>query len=314
VTLPSLATRVRRVLDETQVPRGARILVACSGGLDSQVLLDVLAHVARDGRVSILAHGVDHGLRAEATDELELAARLCRDRGVEFAVTRVVVGAGGNLQARARTQRYDALHAAAERGGASFVATAHHLDDRAETILIRILRGAPLAGLAVLPPRSHESPHDRLRPLFRARKSELQAHAAKRSIPFALDPSNLDRRSLRVRVRLDVLPLLRTLDPRIDDHLVRIADDAIAHASARSGAPDGHAPPSPVPAALVQALAARRASTRAVSALHDAAIMRNSRARVRLAANATARWDALDGIVITTTPVRAAARSSARRG
>ena len=226
---------MRSALDETQTARGERVLVACSGGLDSQVLLDVLAHVARDGRIAIIAHGVDHGLRAEARDELEHAARLAKERDVEFAITRVSLRPGSNLQARAREKRYAALHAAARSSRASLVATGHHLDDRAETVLIRILRGAPLAGLAVLPLRSHEKTQDRLRPLLAARRSVLAAHAEKRSLPFALDPSNLDRRNLRVRVRLDVMPVLRALDPRIDEHLTGLADDAIRYAFERDG-------------------------------------------------------------------------------
>ena len=67
MTAPSLSTHARRALDDAGIARGARLLVACSGGLDSQVLLDVLAHVARDGRIALVAHGVDHGLRVEAT-------------------------------------------------------------------------------------------------------------------------------------------------------------------------------------------------------------------------------------------------------
>lgn len=314
MTAPSLATRVRRALDETQIPRGARILVACSGGLDSQVLLDVLAHVARDGRIAIEAHGVDHGLRPEAGAELALAAQLAQARGVTFGVSCVTVAAGSNLQARARTERHAALSAAARGAGASFIATGHHLDDRAETVLIRILRGAPLAGLAVLPLRSHEKSHDKLRPMLAARKRELVAHAEKRSLPFAHDPSNLDRRNLRVRVRLDVMPVLRTLDPRIEEHLVRLADDAIGYASGSTAAPDGDG----AAPRLLHSLVEGGASTRAVTALRDAAIMRNSRARVYLAANATGRWDALHGIVITTTPDRAPPRvpirTSPRRG
>jgi tRNA(Ile)-lysidine synthase TilS/MesJ len=176
-------------------------------------------------------------------------------------------------------------------------------------VLIRILRGAPLEGLAVLAPRSHERSHARLRPLLAARKRELLAHAEKRSIPFAHDPSNLDRRNLRVRVRLDVMPLLRSLDPRIDEHLVRLADDAIAYASSSEGGLRGHAS-----ADVARVHSTHGGSARALQALRDAAIMRNPRARVRLPAHATARWDALDGIVITTEPDRATIEPPPRRG
>ena len=299
VTRPSLATHARRALDEARVPHGAKVLVACSGGGDSQVLLDVLAHVARTGgRISIVGHGVDHGLRAEAAEELALAAALARSHDVPFGVTRVDVAPGGNLQARARTARHRALHAAMTSAGASFVATAHHLDDRAETVVIRLLRGAPLAGLAVLPVRSNELLH----PLVRATKSELQAHAARKSIPFARDPSNLDRKHLRVRVRLEVLPLLRELDPRIAEHLVALAEQAAVVA-----------PPSSERDAL-----RRASSSRALAALDSAEGARNPRARILLRDGKTARWDALRGVVITAPCVHEASsrrvRSRGERG
>ena len=224
---PSLATRVRRALEDAAIPWGATLLVGCSGGVDSQVLLDTLAHVAarsgpRGARLRLFAHGVDHGLRPEAAAELALARDLATSRGVPHGVTRVEVVAGGNLQARAREARLHALRAAASQVGALCICMAHHLDDRAETVLMRVLRGAPLPALAVLPLVSG----DLFRPLIEARRTEILAAAVRRRIPHAHDPSNDDRRFLRVRVRHEVIPLLRTLDPRIVEHLASLADDA----------------------------------------------------------------------------------------
>jgi len=230
VSPPSLATRVRRALDDASIPWGGTLLVACSGGIDSQVLLDTLAHVAdtssprRGPRIRLVAHGVDHGLRGEATQELGLAQTLAEAHRVPFGVTKVELERGGNLQARARELRMRALRDAATRANALKISTAHTLDDRAETVLIRVVRGAPLAALAVLPLVSG----DVLRPLIEARRSEVQAAAARRKIPFARDPSNDDRRFLRARVRYEVLPMLRALDPRIVEHLAGLADDAAA--------------------------------------------------------------------------------------
>ncbi|MBL8718301.1 MAG: tRNA lysidine(34) synthetase TilS [Myxococcales bacterium] len=219
---PSLATRARAVLDEAGVASGARVLVACSGGSDSQVLLDVLAHVAKGGRIALAACGVDHGLRSEAAEELALAAALAEARGVPFRSVRLAVEKGSNLQARARAARWDALLSVADQLACPFVATAHHLDDRAETVLLRILRGAPLAGLAVLPPREGR----RLRPLVRCRKAELVRHAERRGLASARDPSNEDPRFVRVQIRTEVLPLLSRLDPRVVEHLGALADRA----------------------------------------------------------------------------------------
>lgn len=281
MTAPSLATRARAALDAAGVPLGATLLVACSGGLDSQVLLDVLAHVASRGRIALVAHGVDHGLRAEAAAELSLAAELARARSIPFDVSTLAVERGSNLQARARSARFEALRSVAARVGALRIATAHHRDDRAETVLIRILRGAPLAGLDVLP----IAQGDLVRPLVHARRVELEAHAHRRRLAYATDPSNVDRRHLRARVRHDVLPLLHTLDPRIVDHLARLADDA--------------AELDRLPARAAVRHAVGDASSRAGAAVYDAAIRGDARARVLLKRGRVALWDQSKGIVIS---------------
>lgn len=218
---PSLVTLAARTLrEECDVPRGARVLAAVSGGPDSMALLDVLARLAPKLGFELVAHGVDHGLRAEAGAELDLAEEHARSLGVAFERTVVAVLAGGNLQARARDARYAALEAAAARAGAAFIATAHHADDRAETVLLRLLRGAGPRGLAVLPPRAES----RLRPFIRARKSDVRLHLARHHVRSADDPSNRDRRHQRVRVREELLPLLAELSPGVVEHLNALAD------------------------------------------------------------------------------------------
>jgi tRNA(Ile)-lysidine synthase len=136
----------------------------------------------------------------------------------------VDVAPGGNLQARARTARYEALDRARVAASATLIATAHHADDRAETVLLRLLRGAGPAGLAVLPARAG----DRIRPLLRARKVDILAHLARHRVAFAEDPSNRDRRYLRARVREELLPLLAELSPGIVGHLNALADELVA--------------------------------------------------------------------------------------
>ena len=119
---------------------------------------------------------------------------------VPFARTRVAVARGGNLQARARAARWDALRVAASRSGADRIATGHHADDRAETLIMRLLRGTTARGLAVLPPVDRRD-GVRVRPLYRARRLDVEAHVARHRLPCARDPSNEDPRFLRTRVR-----------------------------------------------------------------------------------------------------------------
>ncbi len=220
---PTLITLVRAAQREHElVPRGSSVLVAVSGGADSMALLHVLAGLRRELGFGLFAHGVDHGLRAAAAGELDTAEAFARQVDVPFARTRVVVAQGGNLQARARTVRWDALRAAAARVGANRIATGHHADDRAETLIMRILRGTGAGGLAVLPARNGE----KIRPMLRARRADVESHVKRHHVPFCLDPSNRDPRFLRVRVREEILPALERLNPRVVEHMYALADDA----------------------------------------------------------------------------------------
>jgi tRNA(Ile)-lysidine synthase len=222
---PSLLKLAERTIAEhALLPRGSRVLCACSGGPDSTALLHVLARLRPRFGHDVVAHGVDHGLRPEAHDELAIAAELAAKLEVPFSVTRVEVAAGGNLQARARAARWAALEVAASSAGAVLIATGHTADDRAETVLIRLLRGAGPRGLAVLGPRSTpEERPARLRPLIAARRSDVLVHLARHAIRFAEDPSNRDLRFVRSRVRHEILPALEALSPSIVSHLCALS-------------------------------------------------------------------------------------------
>jgi tRNA(Ile)-lysidine synthase len=225
---PTLLTIAKRALTgEAKLERGATLVAAVSGGPDSMALLHVLARLGPKLGLVVHAHGVDHGLRPEAARELDAAEAFASHVGVAFRRSKVAVARGGNVQARARAARYDALADAARLVGARTIATAHHADDRAETVLMRLMRGAGPRGLAVLPPRAPLPGHDDLellRPLVRARREAIRAHVERHAIPFATDPSNVDPRFLRARVRSELLPLLEDLSPGIVDHLVALAD------------------------------------------------------------------------------------------
>lgn len=217
---PTLITIAHRTLLEECGPLTSRtVLAAVSGGGDSQAMLSVLARLAPKLGFRLLAHGVDHGLRREAADELALAEALANRLGVPFGRTSLGLARGGNLQARARDARYSALREVAAPHDA-LIATAHHADDRAETVLLRLLRGAGPRGLAVLAPRAQ----DVIRPLVRAGKRDVLLHLERHCLDFAQDPSNKDAAFLRVRVRAEALPLLERLSPQIVRHLNALAD------------------------------------------------------------------------------------------
>jgi len=218
---PTLLTVVERTLrDNIRLAPHSRILLAVSGGSDSMAMLHSMSLLAARFQLTLIAHGVDHGLRPEAGLELDGAQTLSQQLGVPFSRTKIHVSHGSNLQARARSERYDALRVAAQEAGAEWIATAHHADDRAETVLMRLLRGSGPQGLGVLPPCFGNL----LRPMIRARKSDVRLHLERHLIQHFEDPSNADRRYLRSRIRHDLMPALLVESPGIVEHLNALAD------------------------------------------------------------------------------------------
>ncbi len=176
-----------------------RLGLAVSGGPDSLAML-LLAHEVLPGRIA--AATVDHGLRAENADEAEMVAQVCSTLGVAHAVLPVTL-ASGNVQSQARTARYAALAEWAGEAGLAALATAHHADDQAETLLLRLNRGSGVAGLAGVRARGRV-PGTQLplvRPLLGFRRAELGGVVAAAGVKAANDPSNQDDRFDRARLR-----------------------------------------------------------------------------------------------------------------
>jgi tRNA(Ile)-lysidine synthase len=170
-------------------PPGTAVTCAFSGGPDSTALL-ALASAAR---CDVTAIHVDHQLRRTSAAEADRAELLARTIGVRFRRHTVDVAPGSNLEARARVARAAVLPAD--------VLTGHTADDQAETVLINLLRGAGASGLAAMRPGP-------TKPLLALRRAETVALCAGLGLDPVIDPSNLDRRFLRNRVREEVLPLL----------------------------------------------------------------------------------------------------------
>ncbi|MEE4153510.1 MAG: tRNA lysidine(34) synthetase TilS [Erythrobacter sp.] len=178
--------------------------LAVSGGPDSLALLLLAAH-ALPGEVAVAS--VDHGLRLEAAGELALVERVCAALDVPFTPLKVRL-APGNLQARAREARYEALGRWVSQQGLGALASAHHADDQAETLLMRLARGSGLSGLAGVreaslfePTGSEAEAFPLIRPLLGWRKAELERIVREAGLTPARDPSNTQQRFDRVRVR-----------------------------------------------------------------------------------------------------------------
>jgi tRNA(Ile)-lysidine synthase len=180
------------------VGAGERLGVALSGGPDSLALL-LLAHAAFPGRVQ--AATVDHRLRPESAAEAAFAARICAGRGVPHAILAGDEPIEGNVQSAARMLRYRLLAKWAQGEGIGVLITAHHRDDQAETLLMRLQRGAGLSGLSGIRAVARIAGMPVARPLLGWSRAELAALVAGAGIDPVVDPSNADERYDRPRVR-----------------------------------------------------------------------------------------------------------------
>ncbi|WP_167370650.1 tRNA lysidine(34) synthetase TilS [Pandoraea vervacti] len=218
-----------------------RLALALSGGLDSMVLLDALAHWWQkrrergDAGAQPLAIHVHHGLSEHADEWLAVCEREARLRGFAFEAQRVRVprGARQGIEGAARAVRYEALAASCRRHGVDWLLSAHHANDQAETVLLQMLRGAGLPGVAAmaiegdLPLAARESNHVRLlRPLLDVSRETMRAYATARSLTWVEDPSNEDRHYLRNALRHDVMPAIASHVPAYRETLARFARHA----------------------------------------------------------------------------------------
>lgn len=214
---------------------GDRVLLAVSGGADSIALAAAAAAVAPDLGISLHAVSVDHQLQPGSAAVATTAVETCKKLGIPGEVVRVVVPVGEGLEAAARAARYAALQQAAV--GSVGILLAHTLDDQAETVLLRLTRGSgnrSLAGMREVSPQAEGVPL--WRPLLRSRRAELVASLDSYGLAAHVDPHNSDPRFLRVRVRQELLPVLRdVLGPGVEPALARSADLAREDADALDG-------------------------------------------------------------------------------
>ncbi|HEX6459710.1 MAG TPA: tRNA lysidine(34) synthetase TilS [Thermoleophilaceae bacterium] len=190
------------------IAAGEPLLVMLSGGADSVCLLDCA--VTLGARVSALH--VNYGLRAEADSDERHCRELCESLGVGLTVERVRLPEAGNLQAEARDRRY----ALAERHAAADYASAHTASDQAETVLYRLAVSPGRRALLGMEPRRGRL----VRPLLEATRGDTRAHCEERGLAWVEDTSNTDPRFARARVREEVLPVLRQLNPAAERTIV----------------------------------------------------------------------------------------------
>jgi tRNA(Ile)-lysidine synthase len=256
--MPSQPTHIRRTVAQARRwvrqhelwRDGETVVAACSGGLDSTAMVGLLTLLAPSLGHSVAVAHVDHQLRTGSADDATTASDLAARFGVPFAIRRLQLATGANLQARARTARYDALASMlAELNGAA-IATAHHADDQAETFLMRACRGAGASGLAGARPKRGSV----VRPVLHLKRAQLREIAVFMGLQWREDPSNADQRYTRNGVRHEVLPRLETAisdaiaglarsaenlraDEDDNGHWLRVALDVLAQVEVSDGRP-----------------------------------------------------------------------------
>ena len=205
--------------------KGESVVVGCSGGPDSTCLLHVLAAGLASLRLKCTAVYIDHGLRRGTEAERDVVRKTAESVGAAFGWRPVDVKAhvrrhGGSTQAVARELRYAALREAAREAGARKIAVGHTLSDQAETVLLQLLRGAGARGLAGIAPVLGEV----VRPLLGVRREETVRYCREHGLETVDDPSNLNAVYLRNRVRLELMPALRTYNPAVEERLAGLAE------------------------------------------------------------------------------------------
>ncbi len=225
-TRQDLLVSVLHELDACRALRaGERGLVACSGGLDSTVLLDLLARVAERRALALRVVHVDHAVRADSAADGDFVRALALTRGLEAAIVRLGsddLPERGSPEERLRVARRQVLLREAQAWRADWIALGHHADDQAEWTLLRFLQGVPSDGWWM-----EAASRPWVRPLFGVWREQLRTYAAMRGLVWREDATNQDPTVPRNRIRHEILPWLETHGaPGLRRSLVIVAAEA----------------------------------------------------------------------------------------
>jgi tRNA(Ile)-lysidine synthase len=200
--------------------REPRVVVAVSGGPDSTALLHAMARAAPRLNLQLTAAHLDHGLRRASAEDARRVAAICAALEVTLVSRRR--RPRGNSEEAARDVRYAYLEEVAADVGAATIALGHSADDQAETVLMHLIRGSGLEGLAAMQVREGL----RFRPLLGTWREDIEEHCRRHGLEPVDDASNRDPKFTRNRVRQQLLPLLESFNPRVKASLVRLASSA----------------------------------------------------------------------------------------
>lgn len=208
------------------IETGDKVIAAVSGGPDSMALLHILRDLSQESGFNIVAAHINHKLRPQAEQEQQFVEESCRYLQIAcysktIDVRELARQNKTSLEDAGRQARYAFFNELLQQLQADAIATAHHQDDQAETVLLHLLRGTGIQGLRGIMPRNR----DLIRPLLQQSKQNLLAYLQENQISFCLDQSNQDQTFLRNRIRHQLIPLLQNdYNPQITENLSRLAE------------------------------------------------------------------------------------------
>ena len=235
--IPARISRFARLLlaewRKLHLPLDEPIVVAVSGGADSTALFLAIDELKRSHKLSVklLAAHLDHGLRPTSKKDAAWVSELAKNLGHSAVISRAKVAEiasanKDNVEQAARRLRYDFLERTAKRKKARFVLTGHTMDDQAETVLLRLMRGSAalgLGGIEGVRPLSPTGDVQLVRPLLWARRTDTEDYCRDRRQEFLLDEMNSDETYARVKVRKQLLPLMESFNARVVEAISRSA-------------------------------------------------------------------------------------------
>ncbi len=227
----TLLETVQQIITQQRLlPPDSKLVIGVSGGPDSLALLHVLQALGPSLKIELHVATLDHGLRgADGAADLRFVADLCQQWDIAVTTETMkpeALNTQDGIEKAARVVRYAFLARVAHTIGATHIAVAHHADDQAETILMHLLRGAGLQGLAGMVPSGPLPDYPEItliRPLLSVSRQTLIDYCQQHGLQPRIDASNQDTRLLRNRLRLETLPYLRQINPQIDRALRQMA-------------------------------------------------------------------------------------------
>ncbi|RUM88872.1 MAG: tRNA lysidine(34) synthetase TilS, partial [Thermovibrio sp.] len=212
---------LKTVTKYSLLPKNSKVLVALSGGPDSVSLLHVLLELRRELSIEVAAAHINHMLRGEESErDEEFVRKLCKEWKVKLFVEKVNVpeiSKGRNVEAVARGERYRKLKEILRKWEGDLVALGHTASDLTETVILNLTKGSGLKGLRGFLPKRDVF----VRPLFEVTREDVEEYVKERELPFVIDSSNLEKKFERNLIRIDVIPVLKRINPSLEESILR---------------------------------------------------------------------------------------------